>query len=517
MSLHLHSSTRRPEPLKNTDYDHEINLVDHTRQDTALIRDGGPSSRSRSAGRITQASDAASDSSSRRLSDVPLKKRHTKDKLRKEMSKRKYKKFQDRGNTEADDVPRPQEDTAEEEDDQVEQTPESSPARNGEDAANEETPDRGRRKRRNKSPETAIDVLYENQRGLFLCGMALFSSKALGNLDPSPWTNIAHKTSATDITNAQVPDPSWEWVSKEWTVNYENDVDEDGWEYSFAFSNKFSWHGRSWYNSYVRRRAWVRKRAKKQLGYQAQPLAHRLNSDYFIIHPAAERADSKSRASITTDAIRYSVDKLAKRDMEEIVTKDICDINALMVALRLATIDREKLEAVENYIVNSGDDLFHIKECMHEIMKMFIFQASRKILVSHLHKAYNELAEQVEEHADDDDNTQLTPKRRLEHLSAALGHADEEVRKLEYWSDVKEMAENGETIHGVDKTHGWQEKEWEGVDASGPRDVISKPHLAGNVKERQEKGMGRDKSSSKKADETSIKTDSKTTKGKEKE
>jgi FtsZ-interacting cell division protein ZipA len=36
--------------------------------------------------------------------------------------------------------------------------------------------------------ETVIDILYENERGGFLCGAALFSAAALGGLDATPWS-----------------------------------------------------------------------------------------------------------------------------------------------------------------------------------------------------------------------------------------------------------------------------------------------------------------------------------------
>src|SRR6187402_337820 len=87
MSL-LHSSTRRPAPLKDTDYDHEINLIDRTRPE------GPIASRVDSLGETL--SPSASDSSSRWHSDVPLHKHTTPLHLRKELTKRKYKKYQDR-------------------------------------------------------------------------------------------------------------------------------------------------------------------------------------------------------------------------------------------------------------------------------------------------------------------------------------------------------------------------------------------------------------------------------------
>lgn len=47
---------------------------------------------------------------------------------------------------------------------------------------------RARPKRPQELRETAIDIMYENERGCFMCGAALFSSKALGGLDPSAWS-----------------------------------------------------------------------------------------------------------------------------------------------------------------------------------------------------------------------------------------------------------------------------------------------------------------------------------------
>lgn len=44
--------------------------------------------------------------------------------------------------------------------------------------------------------ETAIDILYENERGGFLCGKPLFSSAALGTLDPPAWS-MSHRTQIT--------------------------------------------------------------------------------------------------------------------------------------------------------------------------------------------------------------------------------------------------------------------------------------------------------------------------------
>ncbi|TVY90164.1 Meiotically up-regulated protein [Lachnellula willkommii] len=473
----LHSSTRRPSPLRDTDYDHEITLVDHT---TSLQT---PRSQSATSASHRIPSRSVSTSSSRRYSDVPLNKDSSRQKLRQEITRRRYKKYQDRRLDEERSDPAQPEDPQDDDQEQGQ----------AQDAA-----DRGRKKAKRK-PESAIDVLYENQRGGFLCGLPLFASKALGNLDPSPWTNVAQKTSATDITNAQVPDPSWEWAWKEWTINHDEGTDEDGWEYSFAFAKLFSWHGPTWWNSFVRRRAWIRKRIRKGSGYHISE-AHRLNSDYFTIHSASFDA-SHSRAS-SVDTRRLSAAQLAAREMaDEILAEDITDIGALMEALRLARIDREKMEAVENFIKNSGEDLYYLQERMHEIMGAFIFQASRRLLLTHILKIYNKAAEQNKEHDDDESR-----KKRLENLEAALKHADEEVRKLEFWSDVKAMAEKGHTKGAVDKSQGWDSR-WAGLDDSGPKDVISnreqpgfdsgkdaeRNSIAGSAGEANGKGKGKER------------------------
>jgi hypothetical protein len=465
MSL-LHSSTRRPSPLKQTDYDHEINLVDHERQSTP------PRSPSASERPLSPTSPGISDSSSRRHSDVPLRQTPL---LRKEITRLKYAKYQDRHLEEAEalDDGQPKQPRPQLQDDEDRGRPRKVPKKG----------------KPEEEPESAIDVLYENQRGGFLCGMALFSEKALGNLDPSPWTNIALKTSATNITNAQVPDPSWEWAWKAWSINHTDRVDEDGWEYSFAFAKQFSWHGPSWWNSFVRRRAWTRKRVKKKTGYIAQE-GHMLNEDYFTIHPAMERSRSRGSTLNGSQRNRYSIVQLAKRGMEgDLVLDDITDIASLMQTLRFCRIDREKTEAIESFIQHGGDELYYLRERMHEIMKTFIFQASRRLLLAHLIKSFDEASDEQKKDVDRAREPDPVKKKRLENLEAALHHADEEVKRLEFWSDVKAMAEKGESTGAVDESQGWG-KEFAGLGESGPKDVITNRNLPGKDDCKSDEGNG---------------------------
>jgi hypothetical protein len=455
MSL-LRPSKRRPLPLTDADYDHEIRLVDHTKPQGH--------SRNKSDG-LQSTSTRDSDISSRRHSDVPLYKSKTPLHIRDELVRRKFSKYQDRHEASYEGQ---QEVAGSEQEDEAD----------GDEAQGGEGEVRGRKVdgRTPKSPtkdteaESAIDILYENQRGGFLCGIPLFSSKALGGLDHAPWTNSAHKPSATNITNAQVPDPSWEWAWTDWHINKQEGVDDDGWEYSFAFAKKISWHRPHWWNSYVRRRAWTRKRVKKHSGYQRnQP--HMLTPEYFTIHAAQERSTSRATSMDASAKNRPSVGSLATREQEEdFVLEDIKDIASLMKVLRCARIDREKMEAVENFTEHGGDDLYYLQEYMHEIMRIFIFQASRRLLLTHLLNIYNEASEEQEKGAKEDADP--IKKKRLEHLEAAVKHADEEVKKLEFWSDVKGIAEKGQTVGAVDENKGW-DRSWAGLDNSAPKDVIS--------------------------------------------
>lgn len=62
-----------------------------------------------------------------------------------------------------------------------------------------DSPHRIMPKRPQDTRETAIDIMYENERGGFLCGVPLFSSAALGGLDPPAWSRC--QTSASIVTS----------------------------------------------------------------------------------------------------------------------------------------------------------------------------------------------------------------------------------------------------------------------------------------------------------------------------
>lgn len=476
MAFSLRSRYKRPAQLTDADYDHEIELVDHTDPNASR---GGSRSRSRQAKIDDLPAIIVTDSSSRDRVDEPSRRKRS---LRAELTRRKWKKYRD-AHVAADEI-------------------ESSPVRissvlalppeNGNTPDDEGSRGRSRSRKRTKAQQEQdklpfeIDILYENERGLVLCGAHMFSSKALGNLDPAPWTKITGKPSLTDPSNSQVPDPSWEWAWPEWIINHDDGVDDEGWEYSFAFSKMFSWHNAKWYNSFVRRRVWIRKRVKKRF---IPRHAHMLNEDYFTIHPPRSRSRGTSlsgAAALDGDGrSRYSSAVYSRNYETEWKIDDISDIATLMKVLRICRIDREKMEAVESFIKHGGEELHYLTkpEQMHEVMNNFIFQASRRVLLGRLMKEYEEISRAAEEGKEGkenvkskrgsdetkDKNVGIKRKQRAKLLEAAVKAADEEVKRLEYWSDVRHMAEKGETMGAVDDRKGW-EGNWEGLDSSGPKD-----------------------------------------------
>lgn len=252
-----------------------------------------------------------------------------------------------------------------------------------------------------------------------------------------------------------MPDPSWEWVWPEWRINHQDGDDEDGWEYSFAFGHVFSWHAASWWNSFVRRRAWTRKRARRPR-QDASLDPYMLSTDYFRIRPASYSSFASVASSTSSRALRRLSIKGAIVQVESDLS-DLGDIETLMQTLRLARIDREKQEAIESYL-DQATDLAPLQSKMHEIMALFVFQASRRQLLGHLRR---KLDESKEELASKGNRDKAELRTRLAALEAAITHADEEVRKLSYWSDIKQMAVQGELGNSLCA-------EEPGLDASGP-------------------------------------------------
>ncbi|KAK7610689.1 hypothetical protein JOL62DRAFT_109956 [Phyllosticta paracitricarpa] len=317
-----------------------------------------------------------------------------------------------------------------------------------------------------KEKDAVVDVLYENQRGSFFFGIPLFSSKSLLNFDPAPWVNGQFKISPVNITNASVPDPSWEWAWKSWYVDMSHDVDEEGWQYSFSFHQGFAWHGNHpWFHSFVRRRRWLRKRVRKhtiRAGTNIVPehlsAAHMLNEDYFTIHPKAARARSPDSSADASLARSLSFSRRQAADEESEEAPDITDIPTLMLRLKKAAIDREKIVIVRNFLENGAEELYYLPEQIPTIMSLFVFQSSRRQLLSLLLQTCDAASAHRRAHAEDNEPEGPEESRKIDNLLRAVKAANEACRRLEYWSDlqgvsIEEAAEekrNGDWLHGGD-------------------------------------------------------------------
>lgn len=321
-----------------------------------------------------------------------------------------------------------------------------------------------------KEEDAVVDVLYENQRGSFFFGIPLFSSKSLLNFDPAAWVDGKFKAVPVNITNAAVPDPSWDWAWPSWYVDMSHDVDEEGWQYSFSFRHGFAWHGtHPWFHSFVRRRRWLRKRVRKGAAAKGQPNpknfndAHLLTAEYFTIHPPKKRPNYASE-SLTRSS---SLTRFNNQDVVEQQDDEISDIPRLIRRLKRASIDREKIVLVRRFLDEGGEELYYLAEQMPIIMSLLVFQSSRRQLLSLLFRHFEAASAHREAHQDRDQPESSAESRKIDNLLNALHAADEECRQLEYWSDIRHVTRRGDSLGAVDESHGWGHG-WEGLDDSGP-------------------------------------------------
>jgi hypothetical protein len=236
-----------------------------------------------------------------------------------------------------------------------------------------------KQKRKANGVDYEIDVLYENQRGTFVFGIPMFSANALSQFEPAPWVDANFKESRVNITDAQLPDPSWEWSWRTWYVDMSRDVDEEGWEYSFYFKG-FSWHGtHPWLTSFVRRRRWIRKRVRKQS--HRRPLverrlgdAHMMNNDYFTIHANQLRlTPSGGLASPVTEESSGPSKPWGEHDLEAWEAQEIPDIGTLIRALKEAPVDSERITLIRRFLDQGGEDLYYLADEVSTPSILFCF------------------------------------------------------------------------------------------------------------------------------------------------
>jgi len=153
---------------------------------------------------------------------------------------------------------------------------------------------------------------------------------------------------------------------------------------------------------------------------------------------------------------------------------DIVHVDDLLQVLRASRIDREKIDALDNYLDHAEDDLAGLQDVMHEIMSLFVFQASRRVLLTKLTEVYDRAVTERDEWrgknntVGDAASGAVDLEKRVTNLAAAVQHADEEVKRLEYWSDVRGMVQEGAIKGAVDEGQGWN-SDWQGLDRSGPK------------------------------------------------
>ncbi|EEB05948.1 spore wall assembly protein [Schizosaccharomyces japonicus yFS275] len=205
-----------------------------------------------------------------------------------------------------------------------------------------------------------IDVLYENQRGIFFCGIPLFSAQSLLNFDPAPWIDKNMKTSPVSVETAACPDPSWEWAWQRWYVDMSDDVDESGWQYAFSFTIS-NWHGRPLCcQSFVRRRRWIRKRKKRSIDTR-----HNAVSDYFTL----------------TSSYPVHTSSLFSPESQQNMTLDLTDattISGLINALQKCRIDREKMSVLRHFLrACTPQELPHLHKFSEHILSTFVYEQNR--------------------------------------------------------------------------------------------------------------------------------------------
>ena len=99
-------------------------------------------------------------------------------------------------------------------------------------------------------------------------------------------------------------------------------------------------------------------------------------------------------------------------------------------------------------------------------MSLLVFQNSRRQHLSTLMETIDTARAHRDSHRKSGITENEVEERRINNLLKAVEAADAECKKLEYWSDIKKLAEEGNAGHATDPNAGWDEK-WQGLDASG--------------------------------------------------
>ena len=114
-------------------------------------------------------------------------------------------------------------------------------------------------------------------------------------------------------------------------------------------------------------------------------------------------------------------------------------------------------------------------------MSLFVFQFSRrKLLAKMIQKIDRTPEDEGEEESEEQEARTSGPSsaersqrrparrdRRRDDLTRAARAADEQIRQLEFWSDIRRTVREGDSYGATAAEQGWG-ADWQGVDESGP-------------------------------------------------
>lgn len=100
-------------------------------------------------------------------------------------------------------------------------------------------------------------------------------------------------------------------------------------------------------------------------------------------------------------------------------------------------------------------------------MSLCIFQNSRRYILTMLSEKLTAAEKLRDEHTAHNEEISAQEQQKIKNLENAIAAADEQVKRLEYWSDVRDMARSGTTSFATD-AEVWGYAKWRGLDASGP-------------------------------------------------
>jgi hypothetical protein len=106
---------------------------------------------------------------------------------------------------------------------------------------------------------------------------------------------------------------------------------------------------------------------------------------------------------------------------------------------------------------------------MPKIMSYFFYDSSCRRLLAILTDSIKAAKTHREEHAQRNEPEDDNESRKIESLLQAAKSVDEECKKLQYWSDVRDLAKTGRTVIAEDELPGL-DHELKGLDTSGPPD-----------------------------------------------